>query len=133
MPKRRCLALLGRYPRENGGVDEDSASNQMCYSSDEDVDWKPEEKENEYVSDSEESSIWKGVAVESLDISSIIETRNSCITDPGVILQVSNKVGNGKRNNKFNCCPYCGKYKSRMSRHYTDGSCKNSLLSKVIS
>lgn len=105
----------------------------MFYSSDEDVDWKPEEKENEYVSDSDESSIWKGVAVESLDMSSIIETQNSRITDPGVILQVSYKVGNGKRNNKFNCCLYCGKYNSRMSRHYTDCHSTEMAVAKILS
>jgi hypothetical protein len=131
MRKRRPLPLPPKY-RGVGDADIDSGSNHMCCNDDnddDDIDWIPEEN----VSDSNDSSIWKGVGVESLDMSSIIEDKSSTDRNPGVILQVSHQISNGKRNNKFNCCLFCGKYNSRISRHYTECHGSEIEVAKILS
>lgn len=51
----------------------------------------------------------------------------------GVVLQASKIVREKTRNNKLNCCLFCGKYNTRISRHYTECHYRESEVARILS
>lgn len=51
----------------------------------------------------------------------------------GVVLQASKIVREKTRNNKLNCCLFCGKYNTRISRHFTECHYRESEVARILS
>lgn len=129
-PRRRCRTVSAVLTRNDESEDSDLCSE---ISNIEDRDWEPdEEKQDDYISDSDDSP---EVCIETSVMSSVIDyvDLQESKVKKGVVLQASKIVREKTRNNKLNCCLFCGKYNTRISRRYTECHYRESEVARILS
>lgn len=127
---RRCRTVSAVLTRNDESEDSDLCSE---ISNIEDRDWEPdEEKQDDYISDSDDSP---EVDLEASVMSSVIDyvDLQESKVKKGVVLQASKIVREKTRNNKLNCCLFCGKYNTRISRHYAECHYRESEVARILS